>query len=83
MFAFKGNKTEEGKCKKTGKNNAEKNEEKDRDLEKLEKKAVRLRIKEDTDSFSKFDFGISMFASCFLSHCFCVCLFVFITRSSN
>lgn len=30
MFAFKGNKTEEGKCKKTGKNNAEKNEEKDR-----------------------------------------------------
>lgn len=42
MFAFKGNKTEEGKCKKTGKNNAEKNEEKDRDLEKLEKKAVRL-----------------------------------------
>lgn len=46
MFAFKGNKTEEGKCKKTGKNNAEKNEEKDRDLEKLEKKAVRLRIKD-------------------------------------
>lgn len=52
--------------KKTGKNNAEKNEEKDRDLEKLEKKAVRLQIKEDTDSFSKFDFGISMFACLFL-----------------
>lgn len=66
MFAFKGNKTEEGKRKKNRENNAEKNEEKDRDLEKLEKKAVRLQIKEDTDSFSKFDFGISMFACLFL-----------------